>query len=339
MADPEIYLAIDNCFASKRWTLPSDWTAIIKNLGIDCIEASADTECDPLYMDAGYLKDWVSDVKKACKKNGTRVVNLYSGHGSYSTLGLAHTDSRCRERMKNQWIKPLMKMASELDAGIGFFCHAFDSSVLGNPTLYKKYYDILCGDLAELAVYWKSISQKYAGIEQMYSPHQIPWTIKGSERFLSEIYKRAKTPLYLTIDTGHQSGQRNFLEQSDRHDYEIALPEDTDTYKWLEMLGGYSPIVHLQQTDGKHSSHFSFTPERNSTGIIHGNKVLSVLKKFYAKPENKNMPLRCDKLYLTLEPFFSTGTKDACILKSLEQSAAYWREVIPKDGMKLSDLV
>ena len=89
MNNPRIYLAIDNCFASKRWTDPLDWARIVHQLGLGFVEASADNECDPLYADPGYLKDWVGEVQSACKGTGVRVVNLYSGHGTYTTLGLA----------------------------------------------------------------------------------------------------------------------------------------------------------------------------------------------------------------------------------------------------------
>jgi len=61
---PEIYLSIDNCFAKKRWTDPADWMRVIKELGIDYIEASADNECDPLYTTPDYIKDWVTQIEK-----------------------------------------------------------------------------------------------------------------------------------------------------------------------------------------------------------------------------------------------------------------------------------
>ena len=48
--DPIIYLGIDNCFASKRWVRPMEWARVISDLGLKHVEASADTECDPLYM-------------------------------------------------------------------------------------------------------------------------------------------------------------------------------------------------------------------------------------------------------------------------------------------------
>ena len=89
MIDPRVYLAIDNCFASKRWTRPMDWTSMIKEFGINHVEASADNECDPLYTDPAYLQDWLEDVESVCEKTGVKVANLYSGHGTYTLLGLA----------------------------------------------------------------------------------------------------------------------------------------------------------------------------------------------------------------------------------------------------------
>lgn len=31
---PKLYLAIDNCFASKRWTEPAEWADVIRDLGL-----------------------------------------------------------------------------------------------------------------------------------------------------------------------------------------------------------------------------------------------------------------------------------------------------------------
>ena len=138
MTDPRIHLAIDNCFASKRWTDPLDWARIVQQLGLRCVEASADNECDPLYADPGYLRDWLGEVQSACKETGVRVVNLYSGHGTYTTLGLAHPDRRNQERILNQWLKVMIANAAQLGAGLGFFCHAFNERILQDPLAYAK---------------------------------------------------------------------------------------------------------------------------------------------------------------------------------------------------------
>ena len=67
--NPKIYLGIDNCFASKRWVRPADWARVIRDLGLKYVEASADTECDPLYMGPEFTRDWIVDTLDACMNN------------------------------------------------------------------------------------------------------------------------------------------------------------------------------------------------------------------------------------------------------------------------------
>lgn len=207
---PEIYLSVDDCFASKRWTEPQEWMQIVRDAGIFCVEASADTECDPLYTPPEALHDWIADVQEAASQTGVRVANLYSGHGTYATLGLAHPDPRVRDHIQHRWLEPMIQTAAALGAGLGFFCHAFPQSVLREPERYAEAEADLTSRLAQLAG-----AARQAGIslciEQMYSPHQIPWTIDGAVRMLQAVYGRSGAPFYLTLDTGHQVGQRHFL--------------------------------------------------------------------------------------------------------------------------------
>ena len=107
--DPRLYLAVDNCFASKRWTKPAEWMHMLKSMGIRFVEASADNECDPLYMSEEYMERWVEEVKSESEKTGVKVANMYSGHGTYATLGLAHHDKSVRDRIQHEWIKPMAR--------------------------------------------------------------------------------------------------------------------------------------------------------------------------------------------------------------------------------------
>ena len=65
---PEIFLALDNCFASKRYTDPHDWMNLIRDIGINYVEASADNECDPLYLGNDYLNRGVETVSAESAK-------------------------------------------------------------------------------------------------------------------------------------------------------------------------------------------------------------------------------------------------------------------------------
>lgn len=386
MKDPKIYLAIDNCFGSKRWTEPIEWMNTIKELGLYYVESSADTECDPLYMGDDYMKDWADKVNEGSDKTGVKVANIYSGHGTYATLGLAHTDIRVRERFLKEWLMPMVDTAKSIGSGFGFFCHAFSDSVLQDAKRYAEFKDNLINDLGALAAYAKEKGCGYLGVEQMYSPHQIPWTVEGAREMIREIYKRSGAPMYITVDVGHQSGQRKFVRLSreeiaeahkkylagdflpslwlgtvnafeifedakettgemldaiesemDSHSYMFAPYKDGDPYEWLRELGGYSPIVHLQQTNGTSSGHQPFTKECNEKGIITGEKVIEALKIAYSK-DDTDMPEKCDEIVLTLEMFTGTADINRAALQRLRETVSYWRQFIPRDGIKLSEL-
>ena len=205
---PRVYLAIDNCFASKRWTAPSEWGGIIKDLGIGYIETSADNECDPFYNGPEYFADWTQKVKETEDALGVKVANLYSGHGTYATLGLTHDDPRVRDRILNKWLKTMVDTASSLDAGLGFFCHGFKQTMLQDRQLYGEALYRLYDDLAHLAKYAVEKGLKTVSLEQMYTPHQVPWTINGATELMKEVYDRSSSPFYLTIDVGHQCYQK-----------------------------------------------------------------------------------------------------------------------------------
>lgn len=392
MESPRIYLAVDNCFASKRWTKPSEWMEVIKEAGVCYVEASADNECDPLYTTSEYIEDWINEIKEYSDKTGVSVANLYSGHGTYATLGLAHSDKRIRDRMLNDWLKQMVKTAINLEAGMGFFCHAFSNSMLQDPGMYMEAEDELYKGLAELVKSSYDYDKGYLSVEQMYTPHQIPWTIQGAKKLIKQVFAIGKKPFYITIDTGHQSGQRKFLRpdyvklkellriyrngerinnlwlgpqaaydlfhqmvetpenyddmgiheiegEMDKYPYLFSEYEDGDPYTWLEKLGCYSPIVHLQQTTGNASSHQPFTRECNKTGIIAGDKVLKAIKASYRQKEEAGMPPMCKKIYLTLEMFSSTADINEDIIYKLKESVKYWRRFIPVDGLMLDELV
>lgn len=193
---PRIHLAVDNCFASKRWTEPREWMQIAHDAGIFCIEASADNECDPLYNTPDSLQSWLDSVQSASAQIGGKVVNLYSGHGTYATLGLAHPDQRIRDHIQHKWLEPMIRNAAVLGAGLGFFCHAFPQSVLADPSRYAAAEADLFSRLSDLATV--AVTQNVTvSVEQMYSPHQIPWTISGGQQVLKVIYQRNHSPLYL----------------------------------------------------------------------------------------------------------------------------------------------
>jgi hypothetical protein len=357
---PRIYLALDNCFASKRWIAPLEWMQIAREYDIHYIEASADNECDPLYTPPEALAAWREAVLAATQSTGVKVANLYSGHGTYATLGLAHPDVRVRDHIQHRWLEPMIDLGRSLDAGLGFFCHAFSQATLADPAQYVAAVDDLTRRLGALAAYAQGVGLGSLSVEQMYTPHQIPWTIDGAEAIMREAFRQTDAPLYITLDTGHQVGQQHFQAGSRVHhrgtedteqshgavsfnqfaaSYMLAQPEDGELYTWLRRLGGYSPIIHLQQTDGTESKHKPFTAANNAKGIVEPKRVLQALYEAYSTPVPEGLPPRCESIYLTLELFSATLDKPDHILNMIRESAAYWRQFVPEDGVGLDKII
>jgi D-erythrulose 1-phosphate 3-epimerase len=389
---PRLYLVLDNCFASKRWTEPLEWMTLARDMGYAYIEASADNECDPLYSTPETLTDWMNNIRQASEETGVKVVNFYSGHGTYATLGLAHNDPRVRDHIQHDWLEVMIRNAVSLGAGLGFFCHAFSQSVLADPARYAQAEEDLYTRLGQLARYAAEVGMGGLNVEQMYSPHQIPWTLAGTEKLLREVYGRAGHPIYLTLDTGHQVGQQRFLKPEAHHieayisarregmsgaveepwlggaevfkmidanphqpldalvdeiaasiaarPYLFAEEEDGDLYAWLRRFGCYSPIIHLQQTDGTASAHRPFTAKYNATGIVQPDKVFAALAESYQHAmTNEGYPPPYPDIYLTVEVFSGTAERPGDIIRNLTETARYWRRFLPEDGMMLDQVL
>jgi sugar phosphate isomerase/epimerase len=387
--DPKVFLTMDNAFASKRWTKPDEWARVIRGLGIRHIEASADAEADPFYCGFDYLRDWLEELRAASSRHGVTVDNFYTGYTTYRTLGLAHPDARVRERVLNGWLKVMARIAVQVPAGLGFYLHAFSESTLQDPAAHREATERVYDMLAEVARFAGEQGPVPIVVEQMYTPHQIPWTIEGTFEYLREVSARSGYPAYVAMDTGHQTGQHRFLRPSreaveralsderqgevpylgpdtayelfekarggspavrasasaaiqaemDRYPYLFARPEDGDLYRWLEALGCYSPIVHLQQTSGTSSSHLPFTAANNETGIVRPAKFLEAIARSYGSAERPGIPPRCSSLYLTFEIFPHTTDRPRDILPRLAESVDWWRQWVPEDGLPLSELV
>ena len=86
MKYPKIYLALDNCFALKRWVEPETWLPLIKDLGYTSIQASYDNEFDMLYNTKEYIDSWL-ELTTAEKQYGAKSPKFLYGHQTYSYIG------------------------------------------------------------------------------------------------------------------------------------------------------------------------------------------------------------------------------------------------------------
>lgn len=111
-------------------------------------------------MGKDYLTGWKEKVRSAQARYSVKAANLFSGHGTYSTLGLSHTDASVRRNMLDNWFKSLIETAADLGTGIGFYAHAFPVEGLQCQKRYDEYYKMLTDSLLELNAYAKKVGCK-----------------------------------------------------------------------------------------------------------------------------------------------------------------------------------
>jgi len=338
---PKISLALDTVSLIKRWITPQEWMGAIEKIGgIYCIEASTDNEIDPFLTTKSYIKDWISNVARLQAEHGFKVVSFYSGYVTYRSCGLTHPDKRIRRKLLNGWFKPVVDIASELNAEVGCNLNAFSEHMLSNETEYARAVQRLEESLCIAADYAADKHVRFS-YEQMYTPTQGNWTIEECRKRMRRIYSMANAPMYITLDAGHAIGQKEFFktEQSEMSkDYLSAGQKDADVYEWLRELGRYSPIIHLQQTDGRTSSHRPFTQKWNETGIIHPKKVLAALKESFEREQDITLPGPAEEIHLVFEPFFSITEPAEDIIAQIRETVAYWRIAVPRDGIRLDEI-
>jgi len=90
-----------------------------------------------------------------------------------------------------------------------------------------------------------------------------------------------------------------------------------NVYAWLSELASESPVIHLQQTDGKGDRHWPFTEKYNETGIIKPDRVLDAIEKSGAK-----------EVFLALEIIHPFEASETEVLDDLEKSVRYWKDYV-----------
>lgn len=373
---PRIHLVIDNCFAIKRWVRPRDWMEAVRKIGnISLIQASTDNEIDPSHNTQDFRDEWTAEVKLYERELGFKVVSLYSGYAEYRTVGIGSHSKSKRDTMISRYFEPTVDIAACLGTQVGNTLGAFCNPVLENPEEYNKTLEYIEEALVRMTRYAGS-KKVIFGYEQMYTPIQGMWTIDGCEACMKRVTSRASAPMHITIDTAHQVAQHLYRRPSkndlaymqrtgdvskfrlpeevlikirkgetvknallDKYYYWFSAPKDSDVYEWLGRLGCYSPIIHLQQTDGTYSGHKPFTKAYNKNGIIDPKEVLGAIKKSYDIPVKKGMPPKVEEIFLAFELFFSVSDSSEYILSQLGESVEFWREAIPRDGIALDLLI
>ena len=173
--------------------------------------------------------------------------------------------------------------------------------------------------------------------------------LKPDREEIEQSFKKTLPDVWLGADSAYElwafykekgdfkKGAAEIEKEINNYPYLFAETRDTDEFEWFRSLAKYSPIVHMQQTDGKTAGHASFTAKKNESGIITGKNLFSAIADCYSN-ENDIIP-RTENIYLSFELFYSNMATKREIFSQLKESLDYWRQFVPYDGITLNEVL
>ena len=296
-------MGINNCFAVKRWPEPRAWAEIISSeLELKHVQFSYDL-LDPRTKEPT-LSYMISEIKEACKEYGLELHSTFTGLAAYSFNLLMHPNPLMRYDAMD-WYVSAIRVASELGAkATGGHVAAMSWRDYLDEARRRRLIEGLLESLRALSFVAKVYGLEMLLWEPMPVVREPPCTISEAKRLLKEVNEGASVPIKLCIDLGHACA------------WKVESRRDLDPYAWLEELGAESPVLHVQQTDGKADRHWPFTEEYNKVGIIRPDKVLEALDRSGAR-----------QVLLALEIIHPFEAREERVLEDLKESVRFWKQI------------
>ena len=302
-------LSVNTGFLVNRYPSPSQWASVIDKLNVRYVQLTSDLFSP--YYDKKILDQYVDQINELKDKYDFSINSVFTG-GFTRVNHFCHPDELVREYWMN-WFKKFINYADLLGAKrLG--SHIGILSIPDNQNQRKVFQD-------RCITLWKILSEYAEGT----SIKELTWEHMSIEReqghvqkdidYIIESFMETKIPVRLCLDPDHGD-----LSSGDSGDYE--------PYGLLEKYLPFSSQLHLKQTSKDKRKNSTFTDKNNESGLIVGDKVANLLKKYVSDDRKDDFELILELNAREREP------DDSLICKEVEESLNYWRKVLEKNNIK-----
>ena len=286
-------------FAINRYIEPEIWSKIVaQDLGLSNVQFVADL-LNPFLPDE-YIDKLAGRIVDSAKEYGISIDSMFTS--AYTRVNhLMHPDAEAREIWLN-WFYRFCDLGQKFGArtlGSHFGILTFDAYENKNNREFLIEEGVK--NWQKLSFYALDLGYEALIFEPMSVPREMGHTIPEAFELMERVNAHCGVPMRLCLDVGH-----------------APHPDYRDPYPWVEALGRYSPIIHIQQTVLNKSNHAPFTPEHNKTGIITGEKLMAAMEK-------SGLEETILMFEIGHREHYDTEFK---IIEDLKESAAYWRNWI-----------
>jgi hypothetical protein len=252
-------LGINLGFAANRYIEPEVWTRIVGDeLGLKYVQFTADL-LNPFWPE-DYIDAQLARLADSTKRHGIRVESIFTS--TYTRVNHLLNPDRAARDFWLSWFERFLEIGSNLgvrNGGSHFGIMTFDT--YDHPDQRKYVLEEGVKGWRRLTKRAKELGYRELIFEPMSVPREMACTIAETRELMDMVNEDAGVPMRLCIDVGH-----------------APHPDERDAYLWLEKLGAFSPVIHLQQTVMHKSNHAPFTDEFNATGYITKEKVLESVR-------------------------------------------------------------
>lgn len=259
----KLTLGTNNAFALKTWPEPEMWTKIIRqDLGLKEVQFSFDL-LDPMLDEPG-LGTLVGQTLKAVQDHDLSMRTSFTGLVMYAQNLLSHPNPNIRAHGFH-WYQKAVALTGQLGCeATGGHIGAMSARDYSDAQRRAFIRASLVEMVRELTMQAAKLGQKYFLWEAMPTPRELPHTPEEAIELMQEVNENAAIPVYICFDLGHCNS------------FDFERPGDP--HAWLEKLLPWTPVIHLQQTDGVADHHWPFTPEFDKIGIIDTRRVVEIVK-------------------------------------------------------------
>jgi len=295
-------LGINTGFAVNRFSEHSEWTSLIKRIGLRDVQLTADM------LNVSYPEQIVSkqttEILKNIEKNDLRITSLFTG--AFTRVNhLAHPDKDIQEYWI-KWFERFIDLSSNLGSRvIGSHFGIFTSKDNSNPQLREERRKQNIKNWHKVGEYAAMKGLDHIAWEPMSISREQGETLEECEKLQRDVNINSPIPFKICLDVDHG-------------DLSSKNPDDTNPHKWIEKFANESSMIHLKQSHQNKGGHWPFTKEHNEIGKIDKFEIKSSLEK----TNTKEIDLILELSFRERQPFDST------VEESLHDSVEYWKEVI-----------
>jgi len=246
-------LGINLSFAVKRWPEPDVWAEIVRErLDLSTVQFTFDL-LDPWWPEDLRL-DLASQARRACENWGIAIHSAFVGLAAYTYNGLLHPDTATRAAALEWWRRAAGTAAALGAVAVGGPLGGMSVTDAANPGHRDSHYGRMLEAVRAIVDITTAEGLETVLIEPTPLRREIPSTIDEASHLLIDLGETTSGKIRFVVDVGHAG-------------YRPLYGADASAESWVQSLGQWIGLIHLQNHDYVSDAHWGWPDPRGQFDV------------------------------------------------------------------------